>query len=268
MNKTVILGSAVLCTGFLVAQPPPPGERGRGGAFRGEFGMMSAGPASRTPVTGAPYSAVETTQFQQALAGGNQISKQEQSKVYRDKDGRVRTERTFTPPGSTTAQTRVAIFDPVAGFSHVLDPAKLTGVKTPLPPARSGQATHEGHGRGPGNSTAQVQTESLGTQSINGVSATGTRTTTTIAAGAIGNLQPVQIVREVWVSADLKVPVMIKSTDPRFGSTIMQLSNIAQTDPDPSLFQVPSNYTETARPAGFGRGGVAGNDRPMRRGPQ
>jgi len=267
MNKTVILASLVLCAGVLAAQPPPPGGRGRGGpGFRPEFGAMSAWPASRTPVTGAPYSAAQTTQFQQTLAGGNQISRQEQSKVFRDSAGRVRTERTFTPAGSTTAQTRITIFDPVGGYSYGLDPAKLTAVKTAQPPAPSGQAGQGGHGRGPGAGTAQVQTENLGTQVVNGVPATGTRTTQTIPAGAIGNSQPIQVVREVWVSADLKVPVMIKATDPRFGNTVMQLTNIVPAEPDPSLFQVPSNYTVSSRAAG-GRG-FAGSDRPMRRKPQ
>ena len=54
--------------------------------------MMSMGPGSRTPVTGAPYSAIQTTESQQALADGNQIARQEQTKVYRDSQGRVRIE--------------------------------------------------------------------------------------------------------------------------------------------------------------------------------
>lgn len=270
MKRVVILVSVLACASVLIAQPPP-GGRGRGG-FGPGFGMMSAGPASRTPVTGAPYSALQTTQFQQTLTGGNQISRQEQTKVYRDKDGRVRTERTFTPHGSTTAQTMITIFDPVGGNFYVLDPVKSTAVKSSLPPARSGQAAEGGHGRPPDTGTSQVQNqvqkETLPAQNVNGVSAAGTRTTQTVPAGEIGNSQPIQIVREVWVSADLKVPVMIKATDPRFGNSLMQLSNIVQADPDPALFLVPSNYTVSTRAErGFGRG-FGGGDRPMRRGPQ
>src|SRR5205823_11855070 len=81
--------------------------------FRPEFGMMGVGPVSRTPVTGAPYSAVQTTQIEQQLAGGNQISRLEQTKVFRDREGRVRTERTVTRQGSTTGHTVVTIFEPV-----------------------------------------------------------------------------------------------------------------------------------------------------------
>jgi hypothetical protein len=134
MKSALKFSAVALFAAALFAQGPPPG-RGHGGfgPGPGPFGIMSAGPASRTPVTGAPYSAVESTQFVQTLAGGNQISRQDQTKVYRDKDGRVRTERTFTPQGSTTPQTSVAIFDPVGGNFYSLNPSNNTAMKRPLP---------------------------------------------------------------------------------------------------------------------------------------
>lgn len=247
MKKRLLFAFAVVGALALVAQPP--GGRGpRGGlgpGFVPQPRLMIAGPASRTPVTGAPYSAVETTQFEQTLAGGNQISRQEDVKVFRDSQGRVRTERTFTRQGSTMSRTMISIFDPVAGYSYLLDPSKSTAVKISLPPSHAAQM---GRQRSPRANAAARQTDNLGTQTVNGVNATGTRTTETLAAGAIGNAQPIQIVREVWVSNDLKVPVMIRSSDPRFGNTVMQLTNIVQAEPDASLFLVPSSYTISARP--------------------
>ena len=88
-----------------------------------------------------------------------------------------------------------------------------------------------------------VNKEDLGTQVIEGLVATGTRTTTTIAAGAIGNEQPILIVSEQWFSPDLKVLVMTKHADPRTGETTYRLSNIVQTEPARSLFEVPADYT-------------------------
>lgn len=88
-----------------------------------------------------------------------------------------------------------------------------------------------------------VSKEDLGTQVIEGVVATGTRTTTTIAAGAIGNEQPILVVSEQWFSPDLKVLVMTKHSDPRSGETIYRLTNIVQTEPARSLFEVPGDYT-------------------------
>ena len=241
----------LFAVGLLAQAPPPPG-RGHGG-FGPRFDMMSVGPGSKTPVLGAPYSAVQTTQMQQTLAGGNLISRQEQSKVYRDSQGRVRVERTRSGPAASNGQpeTVAAIFDPVAGYSYILNPAKMTAIKMPVPQhngPQTGAGPHPG-GRF-GGAGAQVQTDSLGTQTVNGVSATGTRRTETIPAGAIGNQQPIQIVRETWISTDLKVPVMIKSSDPRFGDMVMQLTNIAQAEPDTSLFQIPAGYTIKEKPAG------------------
>jgi len=92
----------------------------------------------------------------------------------------------------------------------------------------------------------------LGTQTINGVQATGTRVTHTIATGAVGNEQPIQIVRETWVSSDLRVPVTIKVTDPLHGTTTTQLTGITRAEPDAALFQTPADYA-VGQGRGFGR---------------
>ena len=209
----------LLAAGVVFAQGPGPGGR-RPGAFgraggEGAFGMEFAGPGSRTPVTGAPYSGVQVTQFQQTLEGANQIARQEQSKVYRDSQGRVRIEGTAGPGAfhGQATKSSVHIFDPVAGYSHMLNPQKMTAVSMALPAPRQG-ASAEGrrpHEAGSGANAPQIVKEDLGTQTINGLAATGTRTTRTIPAGAIGNAQPIQTVREVWVSSDLKVPIMIRA---------------------------------------------------------
>jgi hypothetical protein len=90
---------------------------------------------------------------------------------------------------------------------------------------------------------ANVNREDLGSQIIEGIAATGTRTTTTIPAGSIGNEQPIVIVSEQWFSPELKVLVMTKHSDPRSGETTYRLTNIAQSEPARSLFEVPADYT-------------------------
>jgi hypothetical protein len=87
------------------------------------------------------------------------------------------------------------------------------------------------------------QTESLGSQVIEGVRADGTRTTTTIPAGSIGNDLPIQIVSERWYSPELQTVVMTKRSDPRMGETVYRLSSISRTEPARSLFEAPSDYT-------------------------
>ena len=78
---------------------------------------------------------------------------------------------------------------------------------------------------------------------INGVSAQGTRHTRTIPAGQIGNEKAITIVSEKWYSPDLQMTVMSKHSDPRFGQTTYNLTNIQQKEPDASLFAVPAGYT-------------------------
>lgn len=89
----------------------------------------------------------------------------------------------------------------------------------------------------------QTTREDLGQQTIEGVSATGTRTTTEIPAGAIGNDQPIKIVSEQWFSPELQVLVLTKHSDPRTGETTYRLTGIVRAEPARSLFDLPPDYT-------------------------
>lgn len=271
MMKRLIL-TVLVATAGLMAQPPA-GPRGN----RGDFGPRPAGPGGPggpgvgRPVTGAPYSALEVTTEQQTLAGGNTIQRENRTTIHRDGQGRVRMETEMVRPDGANGQTRtkrITIHDPVGGFVHELDPQTkvANSMQTRLGNRQGGMRPgNPGNSPGPRGPNRQadpnVQTEDLGTQSINGVLATGTRMTRTIPAGAIGNAQPLQTIHERWVSTDLQVPVMVKTTDPRFGTRVTQLTNINRVEPDASLFQVPSDYT--VRRGGFGG---PGGPRPARPG--
>jgi hypothetical protein len=98
------------------------------------------------------------------------------------------------------------------------------------------------------NDPANTTTEDLGSQTMQGVTVTGTRTTRTIPKGQIGNDAPISIVTEVWTSPELKTVVYSKRTDPRMGEQTFQLTNISRSEPDPSLFTVPSGFTVTDGP--------------------
>jgi hypothetical protein len=237
------LMSILISSAALSAQGPPPGPGGPGGPEFGGPGFGGPGfGGPPTTVTGAPYSAVQSFQSQQTLANGNEIQHSDQGKVYRDSQGRVRTETTHD------SHTMITIFDPVAGYVTRLDPQASTAVKSALP-----TGTLPARPTPPAGSTApQIQTEDLGSKTINSLTATGTRTLITIPAGAFGNAQAIQSTREVWTSTDLQVPVLITSSDPRFGTSTSQLTAVTLAEPDATLFQVPSTYTVStrARPAG------------------
>ena len=83
----------------------------------------------------------------------------------------------------------------------------------------------------------------LGKQIIEGVEATGTRTTITIPVGEIGNERPIEIVSERWYSPELQLVVMTRHSDPRMGETTYKLTNINRAEPAKTLFEVPADYT-------------------------
>jgi len=266
MKKSLIF-AVLFAAASLLAQGPPPG---RGGGRMGPGGPgpgFGVAPGMMRTVTGAPYSAVEVTETTQTLANGNVIQHKSQSNVYRDSMGRVRVETTVPARGGTAGQTmtRITIHDPVAGVTRELDPQAKTVREMTIPQGR-GPGGNGGRPAPQGRMMADAArrpepnavTETLAMQTINGIQANGTRMTRTIPAGEIGNAQPIQTVRETWVSPDLKVPVMVKTVDPRFGATTTQLTNIIRSEPDASLFQAPADYTVThvtGRPGMRGPGG-------------
>jgi hypothetical protein len=87
-----------------------------------------------------------------------------------------------------------------------------------------------------------VSKEDLGTRNIEGVDCTGTRRTTTIPAGAIGNEKPISIVTETWFAPAIGAVVQSTSNDPRFGKTTYQLTNVQLNEPPRSLFEPPADF--------------------------
>jgi hypothetical protein len=237
----------VLAGAVAFAQGPPPGH------FGGDFEFMHAHMGMQKLVKGAPYSAQAVSQYTQTLADGSHIQRTVTSSVARDSEGRSRREETISAIGALAASAAspkaIFIHDPVAGSSYVLDPASKTGhVSQPRnftlnsdATSASEPSTRAAHAR----SNAQVKTEELGTQTMDGLTVQGKRITRTIPAGQIGNEHQLQVVTEVWYSQDLQTTVMSTTTDPRTGVSTYKLTNISRAEPDASLFQVPADYKLT-----------------------
>jgi len=234
-------------------------------------------------VVGAPYSAEAVTERVQTLADGNRIVETTSSTIARDSEGRVRMERSGPKIGDTNAaRMLITIEDPVAGCNYTLDAQTKTAFKMLAPKNLSLALTQErmaasqirvttkggggvsddgpsltvssastggpvtgeaGFVRAGFPTDASVAKTDLGSQTMEGVLAQGTRVSRTIPAGSIGNEQPIVITTETWYSPDLKTLVMSDSSDPRIGETTYKLTNIQRAEPSPMLFQVPSDYT-------------------------
>jgi hypothetical protein len=191
-------------------------------------------------ITGRPVTATEERHTLQILGDGTRIENTNTNKFYRDDLGRTRTER---------ADGTVLINDPGQGTAEIQgdhiavrrsDKTEITTmidkeITTQLDKAKLDKLMAEA-----GTKEQANQEENLGYQSVSGVTAQGFRTTTTIPAGQIGNDRPIVIVSERWYSADLQMNVKTTNSDPRFGETTYQLTNILQTAPDPTLFRIPA----------------------------
>ena len=221
-----------------------------------DFLSMPLGLGGET-VTGAPYSAEAVTVVAQTLADGNRISRESKAAVYRDTSGRTRREQGLAIIGAIVGgpedRQQVQITDPQAGLTYVLDMGSRIAHKLPLPkivraPASGPPAPAGGQGtvffrRSVFANSKPPTVEHLGRQIVEGVQAEGTRSTTTIPAGQIGNELPLTIVSERWFSPELKVLVLSRQTDPRFGETTYRLTNIVRAEPSPDLFEPPPEFT-------------------------
>lgn len=225
--------------------PPPFGEGVELLGFEGMHGGKV--------VTGAPFSATATSDTTQTLQDGNTIHRTTKSSLYRDSQGRFRRDVSFSGFGPLHAAGKthnmIMINDPVGGAHYMLNPdEKVAHKMTPHGP-RNGEGKMF-KDKGPGKlrrqeDSANFATESLGTQNVNGVNAEGTRITHTIPAGQIGNDQPIRVVFERWYSPELQIVVKSTRTDPRFGTTTYNVTNIQRAEPAAALFTVPSDYTVT-----------------------
>ncbi len=234
------LGSAIL-----MAQPPHhprPGGPPLGDSEMGHFAR------DMKVVKGQPYSAELLNESVQVLGDGTKISSKTSGLVYRDTDGRTRRDES-----AAQGQKSTTIFDPVASVSLTLNQSSKTVSKQTVrvPPSRPGPAHAVGTERGNRQNRA---TEDLGNQAIEGVQAQGRRTTTTIAAGTMGNDRDIKVIDEVWFSPDLQVVVQSHHVDPWTGDVTYKLSNIRRGDQPHTLFEAPADY-QVKEQRGFRREG-------------
>jgi hypothetical protein len=246
----------------------------------GNVMYQSAGPAgaiawgsfekgSIAPVKSAPYSATINNESVQTLTDGNRIVQTNTGTVSRDSQGRTRQDAALPAIGNLSAASAphlVFIQDPVAGTSYTLNLTDKTAWKNPMSPGGT-----DGSGAAVGtffiqraigpppvpppappmialtkhlaaDEQREANTESLGSQTMEGVVVNGVRTTHTIPAGQIGNERTISIVTEVWTSTDLKTIISSNRNDPRMGEQTFRLTNIVRAEPDPSLFTVPADF--------------------------
>lgn len=270
----VVLAAVTLAAASLDAQNREEFKFATGGV---QIGNVESG-EEVPPITGAPFTADATTEFTQTLSDGNRIEQRFSTSIARDNQGRTRRDQqmAFVGPlavlqqsgkvytsfvlaggggrgvwtdssARTSPRKLVVITDPIERVAYTLDDERKEARKSPALIVQRFEGTETRVIAKPAEEARTaagqgLEVEQLGTRQIEGVAATGIRTTNTIAAGEIGNLAPIKLVTERWFSKELGMAVLITRSDPRSGDTVYRLTNIVRAEPPPDLFTVPSDY--------------------------
>jgi hypothetical protein len=241
-----------------VAVPALSAQRGGGGPefFHGfDHGLGFDGHLAEQAK--GPFTATLTEKSIQPLASGGNITHESTTKVARDSNGRVYEEvhRTIATRENSTPHEVVSyrVHDPVANtetswssetktatvFHH---PASASAESRPAGAARFAQDTTQTATGPRAEARADVQHEDLGSKTIAGVAAQGTRFTHVIPAGRQGNDVPLTSTREIWRSTEYGIVLSSTMSDPRFGTSERTVTAFQAGEPSAALFQAPAGY--------------------------
>jgi TonB family protein len=188
-------------------------------------------------VRGLPFSAKVELETVSQLQDGTQITHKTYNLDARDSGGRTHNEARswITAEGEEPKLTRIELYDPATKTRTDLFP--LTKLARQWVVAAAAQAT-------PVAAAAKPETtrEEIGTDTMEGLPVKGTRVTQTYPTGALGNDRPLSIVTEYWYAAELRLNLLTKRTDPRYGVQTVRVSELQRQEPDAALFAIGDGY--------------------------
>ena len=240
-----------LLSGFLIVSPAVCRAQTRGERPRPPDGGVQERLVSILipAVPRAPFSATVSTESVRMLADGSRIALVNHRAIARDGAGRIFQERRLLVPPDGEHEsviTQTEISDPVAHELYICKPAEhVCQLESYSPPLFAGTPSAI-------NPEEKKSREDLGKQFIGGLEVAGTRETTVVDPGVIGNDSELHIIREYWYSPQLSINLSSKLQDPRIGTQDFELSGITLGEPDPRLFKVPpgSEVIDLRRHAG------------------
>jgi hypothetical protein len=265
------LSAILMVAGVFVASaqdplgPRPRGFDGRGSGPGGpmvgmfEFGGLMGGFGGKV-VTGKPILATFTITRTETLPG-NTISNTTTGTFARDTDGSTYRDAKFTAIGpwaaSGKAEEFIYIRNITKGTQYIVHVTKATYEAFPI--HERGPRDKDGKRANRPSSSDEVVTDNPNGMCTDPATKTvysnvdDRKVTRTIPAGTIGNEFAIVITSERWYSAALDLLLEETHTDPRFGTTTYQLSNIGQS-PAASLFVPDPSFTQV-QGRKFGLGG-------------
>ena len=191
------------------------------------------------PVSNLPFTAKVELETVDQIPDGTFITHKTYNIDARDSVGRTRIEvrRWMSPdPAAEPQLLRVLLYDPSTQTRNVV--FLLFHVVRRWVPA----APFPGESNEAALKKASISREDLGADNMEGLPVRGTRVTETFEPGALGSNRALTIVTENWYSDDLRINLLTKRTDPRFGVQTVRVTNLVRGEPEASLFALPADY--------------------------
>ena len=191
-------------------------------------------------VANAPFRARVLVTWDQTLDNGSVVSRKYYTMVARDSQGRVHREtRSFIPADSSDDPPLrgLTIIDPVSATRTVCTEASMKCASAQFRPQLDLAAVSDGQAPA---STSDITRQSLGNQTIEGLSVTGTRESP--AGGAASQESSSVPYTDVWYSTDLHMPVEVIRNSPQLGRVTLRVTDLVRGEPDASWFAIPDGY--------------------------
>lgn len=197
---------------------------------------------------GEPFQLVQRHTGVLTLPDGTKRTSEAIDRVFRDSQGRFRSESGQMKDGVFEARM-ITIFDPVALIEVSFSPHGTTGRLThieprQLPSADDQRRAAEQAGRSAAYDRAHPEDfseESLGTRTIAGQEAIGTRKKQ-LFVGVDGRSR-FSRVTETWTNPELKIDLLTVSDNSTIGLMTIEVNELKRVEPDPELFKVPVGMT-------------------------
>jgi hypothetical protein len=195
------------------------------------------------PLLNAPFIATVTTMWTIRFDDGTSRTIKNHRTIARDSAGRIFQERrALTPDGDTqeTAITQLEFSDPTTHQKYICHPdGRVCELYDYVELAFAVDNTNGASASGAND----LKSEDLGHEVIVGVDAIGTRETTPIAPGTVGNDHALAAVREFWHSTQLGFNLVLDKTDPLSGDAQIRVTEVHLGEPDSHFFAPPESFT-------------------------
>lgn len=230
-------------------------------------------------VPGLPFSAKAELETANQLQNGTLITHKTYNLIARDAQGRTHNETRNWMDLTTGAEprlTRIELYEPATRLRTNLYP--ITKIARQWPLGTPGPVAAPS----PQSAPAKPETtrENIGIDTMEGLPVRGVRVSQIYPAGALGNDRPLTVVTEYWYSETLRLNLLTKRSDPRYGEQTVRVAELVRGEPNVALFAIPDDYkllketvqqTQTAGsptdasgslPPGVARAGVNGVTSP------